>query len=153
MDRRLPVDSARGNEYLDYLYASGLGTDISHMNFKKGLYATLGIIATILGIVGILLPLLPTTPFLLLASFLFARSNARLNRWLLHHRRLGPYIQAFRGNTGLTREQKVRMACSFSILLAVSVYFAPITIIRVGLAALWMLLVSLLLLMRTAPRA
>lgn len=48
-----------------------------------------------LGILGIFLPILPTTPLLLLAAALFLRSDRRLYDWLLNHKRLGPYIQNF----------------------------------------------------------
>lgn len=48
-----------------------------------------------LGILGIFLPILPTTPLLLLAAALFLRSDMRLYDWLLNHKRLGPYIQNF----------------------------------------------------------
>ena len=60
----------------------------------KILFAILGCIALALGIVGIFLPLLPTTPFLLLAAALWVRSSPRLYGWLLSHRRLGGYIRA-----------------------------------------------------------
>ena len=56
----------------------------------------LGGLFLVLGIVGVFLPLLPTTPFLLLAAALFFRSSPRAYRWLLGHRHLGHYIRNFR---------------------------------------------------------
>ena len=49
-----------------------------------------------LGIIGIFLPLLPTTPFLILAAFAFERSSERLHNWLINHPRLGPPIETWR---------------------------------------------------------
>ena len=97
----------------------------------------LGWLNVTLGVLGILLPLLPTTPFLLLAAYLFARSDERCHRWLLAHRHLGPYIHAFHSKTGLTRAQKVRMGASFTVLLGVSACLAPINEVRAGLIVLW----------------
>ena len=48
---------------------------------RKILYLTLGVISMALGAVGVVLPILPTTPFLLLAAFCFAKSSQRLHRW------------------------------------------------------------------------
>jgi uncharacterized membrane protein YbaN (DUF454 family) len=61
----------------------------------KYLLAILGVISLGLGILGIFLPLLPTTPFLLLSAFLFARSSKKLHSWLLNHKILGKYIYDF----------------------------------------------------------
>ena len=55
----------------------------------------LGLVSLGLGILGIFLPVLPTTPLLLLAAALFLRSNRKLYDWLLNHPRLGPYIRNF----------------------------------------------------------
>ena len=55
----------------------------------------LGLIALGLGILGAFLPVLPTTPFLLLAAALFLRGNKTLYHWLLNHPKLGPYISNF----------------------------------------------------------
>jgi uncharacterized membrane protein YbaN (DUF454 family) len=61
----------------------------------KYLLIVLGIISLGLGILGIFLPLLPTTPFLLLSAFLFARSSEKLHSRLLNHKILGKYIYNF----------------------------------------------------------
>ena len=55
----------------------------------KVLWLTLGLLATACGVAGIVLPLVPATPFLLLAAFAFARSSPRLHGWLVAHPRLG----------------------------------------------------------------
>lgn len=62
------------------------------MKSLKYLYVGAGLVSLALGIIGVFLPVLPTTPFLLLASFCFARSSKRLHSWLLSHRLLGSYI-------------------------------------------------------------
>ena len=67
----------------------------------------LGLLALGLGILGIFLPVLPTTPLLLLAAALFLRSNRKLYDWLLNHPKLGPYIQNFMVNKSIPLKIKV----------------------------------------------
>ena len=67
----------------------------------------LGLLALGLGIMGIFLPVLPTTPFLLLSAALFLRSNRRLYDWLLNHPKLGPYIRNFREHKAIPLHTKV----------------------------------------------
>lgn len=55
-----------------------------------------GALALALGVLGIFLPLLPTTPFVLLAAFCFARGSARCEAWLLGHPRFGPMVRDWR---------------------------------------------------------
>ena len=71
------------------------------------LLVVLGTVACLLGVVGIVVPLLPTTPFLLLAAALYCRSSPRLYDRLLRHRRLGAYIRHFREERALPLRVKV----------------------------------------------
>lgn len=73
----------------------------------KILLVLLGGIALVLGIVGIFVPLLPTTPFLLLTAALWVRSSERLYRWLLANRFLGEHIRSFRENRAIPLRAKV----------------------------------------------
>jgi uncharacterized protein len=64
-------------------------------NALKPLLVLLGLLCLAIGITGFFFPILPATPFLLVAAFLFARSSDRLYNWLLSHGFLGPYISGF----------------------------------------------------------
>lgn len=71
------------------------------------LFIILGSIFLGLGILGIFLPLLPTTPFLLLSAALYFRGSPRLYDWLLSHRHLGPYIRNFREHRAIPLRVKI----------------------------------------------
>ena len=73
----------------------------------KTLYIVLGSISLALGILGIFLPLLPTTPFLLLTAALYFKGSPRLYNWLLNHRHFGPYIRNFRENKAIPLRAKI----------------------------------------------
>ncbi|KQW68023.1 MAG: YbaN family protein [Methylibium sp.] len=70
-------------------------------SWLRALWLMAGGVALLTGLVGIVLPLLPTTPFVLLAAFCFARGSARWERWLIEHRRFGPMIQAWRSHRAI----------------------------------------------------
>ena len=76
-------------------------------SMSRTLLAGLGCISTALGIVGIFVPLLPTTPFLLLAAACFIRSSDRLYQWLISNRWLGAYIRNYREHRAITLRAKV----------------------------------------------
>lgn len=80
----------------------------SRSRLWRGVLLAVGLLCTLLGVVGIFLPLLPTVPFLLLAAACFARSSERIHRWLINHVHLGPMIAGFLDGRGIPRKAKVR---------------------------------------------
>lgn len=79
-----------------------------------------GVIALLLAILGLFLPLLPTTPFLLLASACFARGSDRLHRWLLQHRVFGVYLRNVEAGNGIPLKAKIVALALMWTSLAVS---------------------------------
>ena len=82
----------------------------------RGLWLTAGMLFLGLGLLGVLLPILPTTPFLLLAAWCFARSSPRLEAWLLEHRVFGPPLRDWRERGAINRRAKI-LSC---LLMAAS---------------------------------
>ncbi|MCM5554850.1 YbaN family protein [Pleomorphomonas sp. NRK KF1] len=70
-------------------------------------YLIIGCLMVVIGAIGVALPLLPTTPFLLIAAACFARSSPRLEAWLLSHRRFGPLLAAWRERGAIPRSGKL----------------------------------------------
>lgn len=93
----------------------------------KPFYNVAGVLAVLLGILGLFLPLLPTTPFLLLASWCFARGSTRLHRWLLSHRVFGEYLRNFEAGRGIPLKAKLLATAMLwtSLLLAMRRFDSP----------------------------
>ena len=89
----------------------------------KTLYIALGTLSLALGILGIFLPLLPTTPFLLLTAALYFKSSPRLYNWLLNHKHLGPYIRNFRENKAIPLRAKIISISLMWITMLYCVFF------------------------------
>lgn len=114
----------------------------------------IGFLSLGLAAAGVVLPLLPATPFLLLAAACFLRSSDRLHRWLLNHRWFGSYIRDYRECGGVTRSAK----SGTLVLLWLSLGYA---IVRVAGSAWLRALLALvgigvtvhILRLRTVPRA
>lgn len=107
-------------------------------SWKSRCYIAAGFVCVGLGVLGIPTPLLPTTPFLLLAAFLFMRGSERWHNWLMTHRTLSPYIIAFRNKRGLTREQKWRIAGLVTLTLLVTGAFSPVWIGKLLAVFIWL---------------
>lgn len=89
---------------------------------KKALLVAAGSICLALAVLGIFLPLLPTTPFLLLASACYVRSSERLHGWLMGNRLLGGYIRNFKERRGVPLRAKVTTVVILWLPLLYSVY-------------------------------
>ena len=109
-------------------------------------WLALGCLCVVLGMVGALVPLMPTTIFLILAAACFARSFPRLERWLLDHPRFGPTLRVWRDKGAIGTRAKV-MACAglasgyivFLVAARPSVILAVITLLLMGACAAFIL--------------
>ena len=118
----------------------------------RSIYLLAGFALTATGIVGIFLPLLPTTPFLLAAAWCFSRSSPRLEQWLLDHRTFGQPLRDWRRDGAISARAKAiavaLMAASFAFFL----YRADPSPLLAGVVALILGLCSLFILTRPLPR-
>ncbi len=86
----------------------------------RTLWLCLGFTATGLGLVGVVLPLVPTTVFLILAAFAFARSSPRLHAWLIEHPRLGPPIVDWQTHGSISRNAKTAAVTVMALSLVLT---------------------------------
>lgn len=83
-------------------------------------WAFLGLISVAIGLVGIILPLVPTVPLMILAAFFFARSSERLHNWLITHPTFGPSIQDWQDRGAISAKGKRIATVSIVVVFAIS---------------------------------
>ena len=106
-------------------------------SLKNAILIVIGSIAVGLGVAGIFLPLLPTTPFLLLAAVCYANSSERFYHWLLHHRWFGSYIRNYREGRGIPLVSKVvALALLWLTIGASAIFVVPVLIGKIVLVAI-----------------
>ncbi len=104
----------------------------------KILYIFLGCICLALGSVGVVLPILPTTPFLMVAAFCFAKSSKRLNDWFRSTRLYKEHLESFVKGRGMTRKTKISIMTTVTILMAIGfVCMDKVPVGRVVLTIVW----------------
>lgn len=101
--------------------------------WRRILYVTLGLTAVALGFLGVLLPVLPTTPFLLLAAWCFVRSSPRLHSWLMNHRIFGAYLYNYLTYRAIRRGTRNGLVFFLWLSLILSMIAVPRTGVRVFL--------------------
>lgn len=99
-------------------------------------YLTIGFISLGLGIIGIPLPILPTTPFLLLAMACFAKSSKRFETWLYQTKLYQTYVADYRETKSIAKERKKWILLQIYILMGISIYLAPIIWVKFALGTL-----------------
>ncbi len=114
------------------------------MVLKRGLFLLLGLTALVLGLVGIVLPILPTVPFILLAAFCFARSSERLLHWLMTHPWFADALTQWQEQRamrkGLKRKAMIVSALSFSVsIVVVPILWVKGLLLVMALVLLWYL--------------
>ncbi|TDO98995.1 YbaN family protein [Marinomonas balearica] len=115
------------------------------MQGKRILYIILGWLSLIIGIIGIFLPLLPTTPLVLLAAWCFSRSSTRFHNWLINHKYFGPIVRDWQSGEGIPKKVRNRallvmwLGMSLSMLI-VWRFWATVGLITIGVCvSLYML--------------
>jgi len=109
------------------------------MQGKRIALLILGWLSLITGIIGIFLPLLPTTPLVLLAAWCFSKSSERFHHWLMNHKYFGPMVRDWQSGTGIPRKARNRaiilmwMGMGISMII-IGRLWATISLICIGLA-------------------
>ena len=92
----------------------------------RTLWFIAGTICVVLGAIGIVLPILPTTPFLLAAAACYYKSSPRMHRWLLNNKWFGEYIRNYTEGKGLTKKTKITAL----IVLWVTIGFSTVSMLN-----------------------
>lgn len=116
---------------------------------KKIVYLILGLMSLILGIVGIFLPVLPTTPLLLLTSFCLLKSSDRLNEKFMKTKIYKKYVKSFKEQGGMTLKAKLCLTIPVSILLLFMFIVIDSYIMRMIIVAMWLMKVIVFTKMKT----
>lgn len=102
---------------------------------KKAFFVSCGSLSLGLGIIGIILPLLPTTPFLLLSAACYAKSSERLYHWLLENKYFGSYIKNYRAGKGIPLKAKITAVSVLWLSLSFTIVFVvPLVAVKILLA-------------------
>ena len=119
----------------------------------KLLYIVLGCIALGLGAFGTVLPVLPTTPLLLLAAFCFARSSEKLNQWFKNTKLYKDNLETFVRGQGMTKKAKMRIMLTVTIIMTIAFVAMKNTLIgRICLAVVWLChVIAFVLFIKTYP--
>ena len=105
-----------------------------------------GSLALGLGLLGVVLPGLPTTPFVLLAAACYAKASPRLHAWLLNHRLLGPMLRDWEQHRSLTRRTKTVAVVSMTLMVSLSIWsfrgrlIAQLALVLQGAIGAWVVL-------------
>ena len=108
------------------------------MKLKKMLLVIIGCIGVALGALGVVLPILPTVPFLLLAAFCFARSSERLNNWFIGTKLYKNNLESYVKGEGMTRKTKIKIMVTVTVLMTIGfIMMDQVLVGRIVLACVW----------------
>lgn len=107
----------------------------------KPFFLIAGHLSLVFGIVGAFLPVLPTTPFLLLAAYCYSKSNAKLHAWILRHKYLGPPITDWEQNGVIGLKAKVIATIMLALVVVFRVPSLPITLLLKSIFAIILIFV------------
>jgi len=128
-------------------------SDIPQSRHRSVRYTLLAIgwLSVLLGVIGIFVPVLPTTPFLLLAAACFVRSSRRFYLWLVHHKHLGPWIRDYLEGNGIPLKGKVYAIGLMWLSIGLSCYLVPMPWARAFMLTSAVLVTLYILRQKTLP--
>jgi uncharacterized membrane protein YbaN (DUF454 family) len=103
----------------------------------------ISVVSLIVGMIGAFLPVLPTTPFVLLSACCYARSSVRFYNWLMNHRVFGPPLRKWKESGAIARRHKILAITMITLSVGSSIiFFIPILAVRIflGVFAAWLIL-------------
>lgn len=118
------------------------------MEISRVLFFTLGLTFLGIGAIGIVLPVLPTTPFVIVSALCFGKSSERFERWISNNRYFGSYIGNYKTRKGVPLDVKIKSIIFLWVMLLVSIFFfisniyiqILLMVVGVGVTAhIWML--------------
>jgi len=93
----------------------------------RALYCSLGWLFFLTGLIGAFLPVLPTTPFMILALWMFSKSSERFHRWLYHHRIFGPSLQKWQQHRVIPTKAKLASISMMSLSFVYMLIYSPVS--------------------------
>ena len=111
------------------------------MSIKRIAFVVLGCVSLALAVIGVVLPILPTVPFLALAAFCFAKSSDRLNNWLINTKFYQNNLADFKAGKGMTVKTKVRILATVTLVMAIGLIVMLMKGVIVGsiiLSVVWL---------------
>ena len=96
-------------------------------------FLTGGFISLTVGLIGIILPIIPTTPFLLLSGFCFAKSSTRFETWLRKTKIYQFYVADYAETKSISASRKKKIIWQIYLLMGISIWLAPLIWIKIGL--------------------
>ncbi|WP_432204622.1 YbaN family protein [Cetobacterium somerae] len=109
---------------------------------KKNFFMVLGFLFLFLGILGAILPIVPTVPFLLVAAYFFEKGSERIYNWLITNPYFGEHLKNYRVHKGMTKRNKVITIISSIFGISLGMYFMPFSI---GKAILFFILIGVII--------
>lgn len=97
--------------------------NLATARWLRYVFIAVGVISLLLGIIGVVTPVLPTTPFILLSGYCFARGSERFHDWILAHRYFGPMIRAFRDEKRIPLKAKIFATVMIALTMSITAIF------------------------------
>jgi hypothetical protein len=98
---------------------------------EKIVFTLVGTISLLIGLIGIILPVIPTTPFILFSAWCYYRGSERFHDWLVNHPYLGPIVEEYGNGEGMTKESKIKaIILTWTAVLMTAVFILQSLLMR-----------------------